>query len=126
MRRAGEFFVDDAMDLVQLLHEVVLRVEPASGVDQEVTGISGLSSDNGVVGHRRGISAVFGSDDRNVNALAPKFDLFDGGGAKCVASSEEDRLLSRLEQVSKFSGGGGFAGPVHADNRDDGEAGRIV
>ena len=89
MRRAGQFLVHDAMQLLQFLHEIVLGVEAAGGVDEQVIGFAGLRGGDSVVRDGGGIGAVSAGDHRHVQALAPEFELLDGRGAKRVARGQQ-------------------------------------
>ena len=71
---------------------------------------------------RGGVGAVGARDDGNFETFAPELELFDGGGAKRVASGQEGRLTARLDQVRQLGGGGGFARAVDADDGNDGQS----
>ena len=53
VRGAGQLLVHDPMKLLQLLHQVVLGVQPAGGVHEQVVRFACLRGGYGVVGHRR-------------------------------------------------------------------------
>ncbi len=52
---------DDAVDLLQLAHQVRLRVQPAGGVHDQDVEAAGLRLLAGVVGHGGGVAALLRS-----------------------------------------------------------------
>lgn len=114
-------FGEDAVELLELLHEVLFSVEASSGIDDEGVGVTGGGSADGVVTDGGGVGTVGAGDDRGMESFAPEFELFDGGGAEGIAGGEDGGEVLLLEVVGEFGGGGGFSGAVDADDRDDGE-----
>ena len=53
VRRAVDLLADDAVDLLQLAHQVRLRVQPAGGVHDQHVEAARLGPFAGVVGHAR-------------------------------------------------------------------------
>ena len=87
MRSRGDEFLNDFIDLLQLFHQVVLRMETASRVhDQNIT-----ASCNGrlesIVDHRAWIGIWTLADHWNANSLAPYFELINGGSANGIGFS---------------------------------------
>ena len=60
------------------------------------------------------------ADDVGAGALAPDFQLLDGGGAEGVGGAEQDAVALGLEAGGEFADGGGLAGAVHAHHQDHG------
>ncbi len=60
------------------------------------------------------------ADDLNAGALAPDFELFDGGGAEGVGGAEEHAATFAFEMRGEFADGGGLPRPVDANEHDDG------
>ena len=118
MRRPRELAVDHSMHFLQLLHQVVLGVQPASRVDEEPTGITSLCSHNGVVGHGRGIGLIGTGDDGNFQSASPQLELLNSGSAKGVAGGEDRRLSALSHALGQLSTGGRFSGSIHTDHRD--------
>jgi len=58
-------------------------------------------------------------DDGYVCALAPDFELLDGGCAEGVGSAKHYFLAGFLELVGELADGGGFADSVYAYDHDD-------
>ena len=60
---AGQLPVDDPADLVQLVHQVLLVVQPSGGVDQDHVGPPGLGGGQGVEDHGGGVGPLVLADD---------------------------------------------------------------
>src|SRR6185436_16890 len=103
------------MKLVQFLHEVVLGVQAARGVDEEIIGFACLSGGDGIVRDGCGVCAVSTGNDFDLEARPPEFELFDGGSAKRVARGEKGGLLLRLDEMRELGGSRGLARAVDAD-----------
>ena len=72
VRRARELLADDAMQLVQFLHEIVLGVQAAGGVYEKVIRLARQRGGDGVVRHGRGVGTVGAGDDFDFEARAPE------------------------------------------------------
>jgi len=120
VRGTGDAFVDDLANFGKLTHEVLLRVQAAGGVDDEDIDVAGEGGIAGVEGDGGGVGAHLMFDDLDVDALGPDGELFDGGGAKGVASGDHDGLALAFEVLAELGDGGGFAGAVDAGDEDDG------
>ncbi|MFM1942854.1 MAG: hypothetical protein RI897_1836 [Verrucomicrobiota bacterium] len=99
---AGGLFSEDAMEFLEFLHEVLFGVEAAGGIDDEGVGIAGGGSADGVVADGGGVGAVGAGDDWGMEAFAPEFELFDGGGAERIAGGEDGYEFLLLEVVGEF------------------------
>ena len=124
VRRAGQLLPDDAVELVQLLHEVVFGVQSARSVNEEVISLARLRGSDSVVRHGCGICTIRAGDDLDLETRAPKFELFDGRSAEGVARSEQHGFLLRLDVVRELGGGRGLARAVHADDGNHRRAAR--
>ena len=58
--------------LRQLLHQVVLGVEPAGGVDDQDVDVAGVGGLHGVEDDGAGVGALLVGDDRDVRAARPR------------------------------------------------------
>ena len=85
---AVDLLGDDAADLLQLAHEVRLRVQPAGGVHDEHVEAAGLGFFAGIVGHAGRVAALLAFDDVAAEPLAPDRELLDGGGAESIAGRD--------------------------------------
>ena len=83
--------LDDALDLAELVHQPGLVLQAAGGVDEHGVDalldavLDGLERDAGRV------AALGATHDLDADALAPRGELVDGGGAERVGGTERDR-----------------------------------
>ena len=117
VRALGHELADDVLDLHELVHEVDFVVETAGGVDDDDLAVVGDGRLDGVEGHGGGVGAHFLGHDRHVAAVAPLFELVDGGGAEGVGGAEGHRIAVLLELVGQFPDGGGLAHPFTPTTR---------
>ena len=123
---AGELPVDDAGDLVELVHQVLLVVEPSGGVHQDDVAVPGLGGAHRVKDHRGGVGTFVLLDDLHPRPLGPDGELVGGGGPEGVAGAEEDLLPLSLQGGGQFADGGGLAHAVDPDEEDHRGAGGEV
>src|SRR5438477_396430 len=71
VRRAGDLLGHDAANLVQLLHQMGLRVQPARGIDDQHVELAGDRLLAGVVSDAGGIAALGVLDDLAAEPFAP-------------------------------------------------------
>ncbi len=94
--QSGGLAVDHPADLAELGHQVVLGVEAAGGVDDQLVDLARLGRVDGVVDHGARVGALALADDLDAQALAPERELLDGGGAEGVARGEHHPLALLL------------------------------
>ena len=110
--------LDDALDLAELVHQSGLVLQAAGGVDQD--GVDALvdalldrfERDAGRV------AALGAADDLDTDALAPRGQLVDGGGAERVGRAERDGEVLGDQDPGDLADGGGLAGAVDTDHQD--------
>ena len=124
MGRLGVAALDDAGDLLQLLHQVRLGVEAAGRVDDGDGGAIGLGGGEGVEDDRPGVPPRLVSDDAHLEAVAPGAELVDGGGAEGIGGGEDGGVAAILEGRCELGDGGGLAGAVHTHDEDDEQIGK--
>src|SRR5205814_1137942 len=88
--------------------------------DDHVIHFARFGGADGVEEHGARVAPGFLADDLGAGALAPDFQLLDGGGTESVGSAEQDGTLFILVTVGEFADGGCFARAVDADHEDDG------
>ena len=113
-----------AAHLFQLRHQIGFGLQAAGGIDDDVIDFARFGGLERVEHHGAGIGAGVLADHLGVGALAPDFELLDGGGAEGVGGAEQNGVAFGLEMRGQFADGGGFARAVDADHHDDG--GRLV
>ena len=94
-------------------------VQPPGGIDDHVIGLAGGGGLQGIEEHGRRISSRFRLDHFGAGALAPNFQLLDGGGAEGVGRAHQHGLALRAKHLRQLSDGGGFAGTIYAHDHDD-------
>ena len=90
MRCARDLAADDAVDLLELLHEVRLRLQTARRVDDQHVYLARDGCLDGIEGDGRRVRALFVLDDRHARALSPNLELVDGRRAEGVGRGEQD------------------------------------
>ena len=124
VRRAVDALGDDVADFGQLAHQMVLRVQPAGGVDDQHIDPAALGGLAGVVRHGGGVGAHLVLDDFHAEPLGPDRELIDGGGAEGVAGADHHFLVHLIfQQPGELGDAGGFARAVDAGDEDDRRAG---
>ena len=121
--RLGIAALDDAGDLLQLLHQVRLGVEPSGRVDEGDGGAIGLGRGEGIEDDGAGVAAGLVGDDPHVEPVAPDPELVDGGCAEGVGGGEDGEVAPLLERPRELRDGGGLARAVYADDQDDEQLG---
>ena len=115
----GHLLADDAADLAQLGHEVVLVVQPPGRVDDDDVGAALAAAGDGVERDRPGIGPLRAGDDLAAGALRPALELLDGGGAEGVGGAEHDVEAELALQVpGELADRRRLAGAVDADGHD--------
>ena len=115
----GSSRVEHALDLLQLLHQVALRVQAAGGVGDQHVDAARLRRLQRVEDHRGRVRARGLRDDRHAVALAPDLQLLDGGGAERVARGEHDLAALAGEAARELADRRRLARAVHADDQHD-------
>ena len=114
MRRTWIGLGDHALDLANLVHQVVLRRQPAGGVGHQDVDAARVRRMHRVENHRRrvasGLSAM--GNYRHVVALAPGHQLFACRSPEGVASGQQHALALCLEVLGQLADGGGLADTV--------------
>ena len=72
VRRAGQLFAHDAMQLLQFLHQIVFRVQAAGGIDEEIIRFARLRGGDGIVRDGGGIGSVSAGDHLDFQTLRPR------------------------------------------------------
>src|SRR6056297_338197 len=119
LRLAGIGLADHAADLLQLLHQVVLRVEAPGGVDEQQVGALRLAGRGRVVRDRSGVASVRSRLGGHAQPVAPHAELRGAGGAERVAGSEHHASAKALVVLTELRDRRGLADAVHADDHHD-------
>ena len=115
--------VDDAAHLGQLLHQVVLGLQPTSRIHQNQLGALGLGCTNGVKHHGSWIRIGAGiGNHRHIAAITPNLHLLNGRGPEGIGRRNQTAVATAHGQVGQLAQGGGFAHPIHAHHQPHVEA----
>ena len=90
-------FLDDADDLFQFRHQVLLILQPSGGVDDDdILAVLPRVLD-GIERQTRRVRPLGAGDHGTARAFPPDLKLFDGGGAEGVAGGQQHRFALGLE-----------------------------
>ena len=113
----GQLPFHDAADFVQLIHQILLVMESAGGVNENHICALGFGRLDAVEHHRCGVCALVLTDNAAAGALGPDFQLVSCGGAEGIACYQQN-ILPLLGQLSgNLADGGGFAHAVDTDDQ---------
>ena len=116
---SGSSLVSTRSHLLQLFHQVALRVQATRGVrDQHVHAARPCRLQR-IEGDGGGVRARALGDDRHVVALAPDLQLLDRGSTERVAGGEHDLAAVADEAVRELADRRRLARAVHADDQHD-------
>ena len=110
--------LDHAPHLLELGHEVRLRMEPAGGVDDRHVASSSPSRLDRIECDRRGISTARRADEVRAGALGPDLELLLGGCAKRVRRADEHRAPVLVELARELADRRRLPGAVDAHDED--------
>ena len=117
--------VGHAAYFAQLLHEIVLGVQPAGGIDDEEVGVSALAGADRVVDHRSRVGTRLVGDDRYVGPLSPNLELVDGGCPKRICSGEGNLAPAIIIVLGQLGYGRRLARSVDPDHEYQRQQARI-
>ena len=117
---------NDAVDLRQLLHQVLLVVQPSGSVADEHIAATCLGSINGIIDHRCRIRTLGVLDDIHAGTLRPDFQLVDGSCTECIRSGNQNLLALGFQLMAQLADGGSLSGTVDADDNHNGGLGGIL
>ena len=118
---------DHAAHLGELLHQVLLGVQAARGVDDHDAAPARDAGADGVERDGGGIRAAGGADEVGLRALGPGLELLGRGRAERVGGADHDARTRLVQLVGELADRGRLAGAVDArprGSRRDRRAGR--
>jgi hypothetical protein len=118
---AVQALLGDPAHLAELVHQALLVLEAAGGVDDDDVDLLLDAGAHGVEGDRGGIGAVaVRADGVDPHPRAPGRELIGGGGAEGVRRAEHDGAVRGHEHAGELADGGGLAGAVDPDHEQHG------
>ena len=107
------------LDLRELVHQLLVHVQAAGGVDDQHVAAVGLRLAERPLGHVHRVAAGALLVDRRAGLLADLDELVHRGGALQVAGGHRDVHLLLLAQVARqLAAGGGLARALQAGHED--------
>ena len=117
MRRCLIQLADHTHDLRQLVHQFTAVLQPASRVDDQNIRAFRARCLQRLIGQRRRIAALIAGNHLGAGALAPDFQLVNGGRAEGVTGRQHHAFALLAPLLCQLAGGGGLARPVDADKK---------
>ena len=105
-------------NLLELLHQVGARVQPACGIHEDHVAAAGTARRERVEHDGGRIGAFARAHHVHAGPIGPHLQLIDRGGAKRVGRADERRLALALQLVRELADRRSLAGAVHADDED--------
>lgn len=101
------------------MHEVGFILEAAGSVDEEGVDVAAFCGGESIKGDTGGVTAGFGFDNIDLEALCPKVELIDRACTESIGGGKEDFFSLGFKKVGELSNGGSFAASVDADDEKD-------
>ena len=118
MRRFGDVSLHDAADLLELLHQVVLGVQPAGGVDDQDVGVAVMRRLHAVEDDGAGVGVGLVRDDRRRRARSPQTFSWSMAAARKVSPATSITLRpTRWWKRGQLGDRRRLAGAVDADDQ---------
>src|SRR5947209_2077467 len=111
--------LDDTPHLLQLFHQVRLRLQAPGGVDEHDVDAARFRGAHPVEHDGRRIGALRAAHVLRARALRPHLELLGGRRAKRVRGNHHHALALRAQQRRELADRRGLAAPVDADDEDD-------
>src|SRR2546422_745503 len=109
----------DALDLLHLVHQVLIRLHPARGVDQDDVPAARPRMCARFDCDRRGIGPCVVLDELEADRLGVFLELLDRPRAERIRRGDDARVAFLHDVVRELGDRRGLAGPVHADEHHD-------
>ena len=119
MRRRCIGFLHHALDLFKLFHQMKLRGQAASGINQHHVLAARFARSHGVKSHSGGVTA-FLADDLDGIAVRPHRQLFARCGPEGIGCSQQHRRTIIGQVFSELTNGCGLTRAIHTGHHDDG------
>ncbi len=102
MGGVGNLLAQNAMDLGQLLHQRLLRLQPPGRIDDAHVCVGLQGAGDGPVGHTGRITVCLAGHQVGPQPLGPDGELLDRRGAKGVGRAENGLLSFRPKHLRQL------------------------
>ena len=119
MRSIGHEFLHDALYLGELVHQALLVMQAACGIDEDYIHPVGDSAVQCVVSHAGRVASHLLLYDGHTDSLAPDAYLLHSSSTEGVGSSQTDFQTCLLELIGQFADGCRLAHTVYANHKND-------
>ena len=119
MRSLRNLTLNNAVDLLQLVHQVGLIMQAACSINEQNISLTRNSSLHGIKDNCCRVCTLSMTDNVTVSAFAPNLQLLAGCGAEGVACCQNNLILEQCKVVCQLADGRSFAYAVNADNEDN-------
>src|SRR2546425_7070664 len=109
----------DALDLLHLVHQVLVRLHPARSVDQDDVPAARPRMLDRVEGDRGGVSPCVVLGDLEADRLGVFLELLDCSRPERVRRGDDTRVAFLHDVVRELRDRRRLAGPIHADEHHD-------
>ena len=116
MRTVGHHLLGHAADLVQLRHQVALRVEPPRGIDEHNIGAASHGGLARVERDRRGVSTIALCDEADAEPFRPHSQLVHRGRPEGIRGRDQDLLAPIQMQAGQLGDRCGLARAIDAND----------
>src|SRR3989454_2282283 len=121
----GQARLRDALDLLHLVHQVLVRLHPARGVDQDDIPSAGPGVLDRIERDRGRVRARLVLDEFEADRLGVFLELLDGPRPERVRGGNDARVALLLDMVRELRDRRRLARAVHPDEHDDEGLGRL-
>ena len=97
---------------------MILGVQPAGGVDDDLLHFAGTPGLQRVENHSGRIAARLLAHHVDAEAFAPEGDLVDGGGPEGIARGDQNPFAALLVKTRQLGDAGGFADAIDPHDQD--------
>src|SRR5881296_817677 len=115
----GQVRFRDALDLLHLVHQVLVRLHAARGVDQDDVPAARPRVLDRIEGDRRGIGPCVVFDQLEADRLGVLLELLDRPRAERIRRGDDTRVAFLHDVVRELRDRRRLASPVHADEHHD-------
>src|SRR2546429_314070 len=115
----GEVRLRDAFDLLHLIHQVLVRLHPARGINQDDVPAARPRVLDRVEGDRGGVRACVVLDQLEPDRLRMLLELLDRARPEGVGRRDDAGVTFLHDMVGEFRDRRRLAGPVPPDEHDD-------